>query len=337
MRLAEPYWLLLLVLLPIPWLADRARPRIRWPSLGLFPPRGWKAGGSGWASHASTAIRTAAIGCVVLAMARPQTVAGKTRIRSQGVAIVVAVDQSFTMTAEDIPGEGGASISRLEAARRTVDRFILGRPDDLIGLVTFATYPDLACPPTLDHEALRALVAGVEPARPGENATNIGDAIAWSLQAALGAEADRRAIILLTDGQNQPDASATPDWLEPDEAARLVRRLGARLYAIGLGAPGGTVRIGVPGTDISYPETLREGYDPEALVRWADLGGGKAFGAEDSEALDRVFDRINALETSPITGEILTRYQEEFPPLVVAALALLSIDRLTAALRPKLP
>lgn len=337
MRLAEPYWLLLLVLLPIPWLADRARPRIRWPSLGLFPPRGWKVGGPVWTRHLSLAARTAAIACVVLAMARPQTVAGRTRIRSQGVAIVVAVDQSFTMTAEDIPDDEGEAISRLEAARRTIDRFILGRPDDLIGLVTFATYPDLACPPTLDHEALRALVAAVEPARPGENATNIGDAIAWSLEAALGAEADRRAIILLTDGQNQPDASATPDWLDPDEAAGLVRRLGGRLYTIGLGAPGGTVRIGVPGTDISYPETLREGYDPEALVRWADLGGGDAFGAEDSETLDRVFDRIDALETSPITGEILTRYREEFPPLVVAALALLSVDRIAAALRPRLP
>jgi Ca-activated chloride channel family protein len=337
MRLAEPYWLLLLLLLPIPWIAERARPRVRWPSFTLFPPRKWKAGGSGWRRLVSPALRTAAIGCVVLAMSRPQTVAGRTRIASRGVAIVVAVDQSFTMTAEDIPDTEGQALPRLEAAKRTIDRFILGRPDDLIGLVTFASYPDLSCPPTLDHDALIALVAAVEPARAGENATNIGDAIAWSLEAALDTDTDQRVIILLTDGQNQPDAAATPDWIEPDEAAELVRRLGARLYTIGLGAPGGTVRIGVPGTNISYPETLPEGYDPEALVRWARLGGGDAFGAEDSETLDRIFDQINALETSPITGEILTRYREEFPPLIAAALVLISIDRLAAAFRPRLP
>jgi Ca-activated chloride channel family protein len=337
MRLAEPYWLLLLLLLPIPWVAERARPRIRWPSFGLFPPRKWKAGGSGWRRHVSTAIRAAAVGCVVLAMARPQTVAGRTRVASRGVAIVVAVDQSFTMTAEDIPDDEGRARSRLEAAKRTIDRFILGRPDDLIGLVTFATYPDLSCPPTLDHDTLRALVAAVEPARAGENATNIGDAIAWSLEAAIDADTDQRVIILLTDGQDQPDTAATPDRIDPDEAAGLVRRLGARLYAIGLGAPGGTVRIGVPGTNISYPETLPEGYDPEALVRWARLGGGDAFGAEDTETLDRIFDQIDALETSPLTGEILTRYREHFPPLVAAALLLLSIDRIASALRPRLP
>ncbi|RUL81398.1 VWA domain-containing protein [Tautonia sociabilis] len=336
MRLSEPWWLLLLLLLPVPWLAERARPRLRWPSLSLLPPRAWKAGGSGWRRQIPLLLRASSIACLAVAMARPQTIAGQTRVRSEGVAIVVAVDCSLTMTAEDVPtGSGDGPISRLEAARRTIDRFILGRPDDPIGLVTFATFPDLACPPTLDHDVLRALVASVEPARPGENATNIGDAIVWALRASLDADTQRRVVILLTDGQNQPDASATPDWLDPDEAATLVRRLGGRLYAIGLGAPGGTVRVGIPGTGISYPETLLEGYDPEALARWADLAGGAAFGAEDAEALDRIFDRIDALETSPVTGQIRTRYREEYPPWVAAALILLAIDRLSSASRAR--
>ena len=332
MRWAEPWWFLLLVLTPLPWLADWARGRVRWPSLGLFPPRRWRAGGAAWLRHGPLLLQASAIACLAAALARPQTVAGRTRIAARGVAIVLALDQSQTMTAEDFTAEGGA-VSRLEAAKRTIDRFIRGRPDDLIGLVTFATYPDLACPPTLDHETLRARVAAIEPARAGEAATNIGDAIAWSLEAALRAGPSRRVVVVLTDGQNQPDRAATPEAIDPDLAAALAPALGARLHAIGIGRPGGTIRIEVPDTGISYPETLRDGYDAEALARWAELGGGDVFSALDSTSLDAVFDRIDALETSPVRGIIRTRYHEEFPPWVASALILLALDRLASASR----
>ncbi len=261
--------------------------------------------------------------------------AGRTILAGRGVSILLAVDQSLTMTAEDVPSGDGTFITRLEAARRTIDRFIMGRPDDLIGLVGFGTYPDLICPPTLDHDVLRALLATLGPARPGENATNIGDAIAWSLQSVLETEPSERVIVLLTDGQNEPDVAATPDWLDPDEAATLVRRLGARLYTIGVGAPGGMVRVDVPGTGISYPEQLQEGYDPIALDRWAELGDGEAFSAESAEMLEQVFERINTLEQRPFTGEILTRYREEYPPWVAAALVLLALDRVASATRAR--
>lgn len=336
MRLAEPYWLLLLVLAAVPWIAERARPRLRWSSLRVVPPKGWRLRGSGWRRFVPVLFRSVAIACLVIAVARPQTVAGRTRIVSRGVTIVLAVDQSLTMTAEDIPtANEDVMISRLDAAKRTIDRFVLGRPDDQIGLVGFGTYPDLICPPTLDHDSLRALVTELGPARAGENATNIGDAIAWSLQAALDSEPSERVLVLLTDGQNQPDAASTPEYLDPDEAARLARRLGARLYTIGVGTPGGTVRVGVPGTGLSYPEILQEGYDPESLARWADLGGGAAFGAADSESLDRIFDQIDLLERQPLTGQILTRYREEFPPWLGLGLGLLTLDRLLSPTRAR--
>ncbi|WP_152051880.1 vWA domain-containing protein [Tautonia marina] len=335
MRLAEPWWLILLVLAAMPWVAEWVRPRVQWSSLRIIPPRAWRQGGAGWLRQVCLGFRALAIACLVVAIARPQTVAGRTLIAGRGVSILLAVDQSLTMTAEDVPIDDTAFISRLEAARRTIDRFIRGRPDDLIGLVGFGTYPDLICPPTLDHDVLRALLASLEPARPGENATNIGDAIAWSLQAVLDTEPSEGVIVLLTDGQNEPDAAATPDWLDPDEAAMLVQRLGARLYTIGIGAPGGMVRIDVPGTGISYPEQLQEGYDPVALDRWAELGNGAAFSAESAEMLDQVFDRIDTLEKRPFTGEILTRYREEYSPWVVAALVLLVIDRVAVATRTR--
>ncbi|MEW4566356.1 VWA domain-containing protein [Tautonia sp. JC769] len=335
MRLADPWCLILLVFAAMPWVAERFRPRLVWSSLRIVPPRSWRPGGSGWPRQAGLSLQALAIACLVVALARPQTVAGRTVIAGRGVSILLAVDQSLTMTAEDVPIGDGTNVSRLEAAKRTMDRFILGRPDDLIGLVGFGTYPDLICPPTLDHDTLRSLLATLGPARPGENATNLGDAMAWSLQAMLDSEPSERVIVLLTDGQNEPDAAATPDWLDPDEAATLIRRLGARLYTIGIGSPGGLVRIDVPGTGISYPEQLQEGYDPVALARWADLGGGAAFSAGSAETLDRVFDRIDSLEKRPFTGEILTRYREEYPPWVAAALAFLAIDRLAAATRAR--
>jgi len=343
MRLAEPYWLILLIFVPLPWLVERARPRVRWPSLGLFPPRGWRVGGSGWRRQVPLVLRAAAIGCVVSSLARPQTVAGRIRVAARGVAIVVALDISGSMTTVDFPvpedhddDESGRDddrpkpVARLEAAKGTIDRFIRGRPDDLIGLVTFATYPDLTCPPTLDHDVLLGLVASVEPAPPDEDATNIGDAIAWSLRAVLEATPEEKVIILLTDGENRVDPSKTPEAIAPEEAAGLVRRLGARLHTIGVGLPGGVIRLGVPGTGLSYPASNRSGYDPEALARLAEAGGGTFFAAADAEGLADVFDQIDQLETSPVTGEILTRYQEEFAPWAATALVLLAIDRLLA-------
>jgi len=332
MRLSDPYWLILLVVAAFPWVGEWLRRRARWPSLGFFPPRGWRAGGSAWRSLLPPLFRSAALACLAVALARPQTVAGRTRIDTEGVAIVLLLDHSSSMAAEDFPTEAVEEpISRLEAAKRTIDRFIQGRPDDLIGLVTFANHPDLTCPPTLDHDVLRGLLAEVELTRPDLDGTNIGDAIAWGLRAVLETEPRQKVLILLTDGENNPERSTLGHKpLDPQFAAELVRRLGARMHAIGVGREGGTIRLGVPETGLSYQAGRVEGPDLEALERWADATGGAAFAATDASALEDVFDRIDELETTPFSGEILTRYREEFPPWAAAALGLLLLDRLLA-------
>ena len=102
---------------------------------------------------------------LAVALARPQTVGGMTRIAGQGVAIVVALDNSSSMNAVDFPTDRGTRlISRLEAAKTTFIRFVEGRSDDLIGLVVFANYPELACPPILDHAFLLETIAAVRSA-----------------------------------------------------------------------------------------------------------------------------------------------------------------------------
>ena len=101
-------------------------------------------------------------------------------------------------------------ISRLEAAKRTFIRFIAGRPDDLIGLVVFANYPDLASPPTLDHAFLTDVTRALRSASADDDGTNLGDAIAWALDALRQAPPRKKVLILLTDGRNSPAGHDRP-------------------------------------------------------------------------------------------------------------------------------
>src|SRR5262249_18782468 len=128
-------------------------------------------------------------------------------------------------------------LSRLEAARRTVSRFVAGRPDDLLGLVVFANYPDLIGPPTLDHAFLMEALRRVRPARPGDDGTNIGNAIIWGLRALRVTAPTKKVLVLLTDGENRPAGPST----DPEAAARLARELGVTLHTIAVGRPGGVV------------------------------------------------------------------------------------------------
>jgi Ca-activated chloride channel homolog len=323
-RLAEPAWLLLLLLVPLPWLWQKGRPRISWPSLAFF--RYAPTAGAGWVRWLPGTLRGLAIAAMAVALARPQEVGGRTWIAGKGVAIVAAFDRSSSMKAEDFPSEGG-NVSRLEAAKGTFARFVEGRPDDLIGLIAFANYPDPACPPTLDHGFLLETVRGLRPARPGEDGTNMGDAIALGLQALEKAPPKRKVLVLLTDGLNRP---AVPEPLDPEEGARLARDLGVTLHTIAVGRPGGIVREKEATTGLAIPSEV-EGPDLELLGRLARIGGGKSFTASDAEGLAQVFQAIDALEKSPVRGTYHTRYRERFAPWVVFALAALIGDRYLSA------
>jgi len=323
MRFAQPGWLWLLVLLPLPSLLERTRSRIAWPSLGGFPPRhrfGWF-----WLRGLPPILRGLAIACLAVALARPQTVGGVTRIAGQGVAIVVALDHSSSMNALDFPTDRGTRlISRLDAAKTTFIRFVEGRADDLIGLVVFANYPALACPPILNRAFLLETVAAVHSPLPGEDGTNIGDAIAVGLDALLDASPKKKVLVLLTDGNNDP---AVPQPLDPEKAAILSRDLGVTLHTIAIGRIGGDLRGIDPG--LPLPATA-EGAGPNLplLERLAQLAGGRSFAATDADALIEVFGTIDALEKSPVRGQILTRYNEHYALWAGLALAVLILDRL---------
>jgi len=324
MRFAQPLWLLMLAFAILPLARHWMRGRLAWPSLSGFGGGGAGLSPWAWIAWLPAVAQALAIGALAVAIARPQSVGGVVRITAKGVAIVVAMDQSSSMNTVDFPADHDTRrISRLEAAKETFSRFVAGRGDDLIGLTTFANHPDLACPPTLDHRFLIETAAAVRPARPGDDGTNIGDAIAWSLDALRIASPAKKVLILLTDGNNAP---AVPHPTAPEVAAVLARDLGVTLHTIAIGREGGVVH----GVDPSGRPVVaeREGPNVELLERLAATTGGRSFRATDADALDAVFRTIDVLEKSQIRDEVRTRYEERFAPWAVAAVGLLVLDRL---------
>jgi Ca-activated chloride channel homolog len=323
MRFAQPGWLWLLVLLPLPWFLERARPRISWPNLGTFAHRrrlGWT-----WLQPLPALLRGLAIGCLAVALARPQTVGGTTYIAGQGVAIVVALDNSSSMNTADFPTDLGTRlISRIDAAKNTFLAFVQNRYDDLIGLVVFANYPELACPPILDHGFLQETIGSVRSAQVGEDGTNIGDAIAWGLDALLAAPPKRKVLVLLTDGNNEP---AVPRPLDPEQAAILARDLGVTIHTIAIGRARGTTQGIDPGARLPVVKDVA-GPNLPLLEHLAQITGGHFFVATSADALTGVFRAIDSLEKSPVRGQILTRYNEHYAPWAGFALGLLVCDRL---------
>lgn len=305
-ELAEPAWLGLVLLVFLPWYWGLRRSRLAWPTLRGFGRRGF------WARLAWLPIvaRMLALVCLAVAMARPQTVGGRSRVAGQGVAIVVAIDRSGSMGAEDFPGVDGPT-SRLRAAARTFRAFVSNRPDDLIGLVVFANDPDVACPPTLDHRALIESADAVRSARADEDGTNIGDAIAWGLDLLRTASPKQKALVLITDGQDRPSIGDSRP-LDPESAAELAKALGIRLYTIAIGNPDAPSEDDRPNLPL--------------LEKVAQTGGGRSYVATDESSLAEIYRELDRLERSPIQGFIFTRYREEFAPWVAAAIGLLAVD-----------
>lgn len=317
------FWALLLV--PTPWLWGFFRGRIGWSSVGLFPKSRITTGTLfAWAPNV---LQAAAIGALAIALARPQTVGGRTYIKARGVTIVVALDRSSSMKTSDVATPQGP-ISRIEAARRAFVRFVVGRPDDLIGLVSFANYPDTTCPPTLDHKVLLESIEALKTARAGDDGTTLGDAIAWALHVARDTSPQKKVVVLITDGHDSPGVS---NPLDPIDAASLAARLGITVHTIAIGPASGVERrrqADTAGLDL-IRET--EGPDIALLEKIAIAGGGRAFVATDSAALDLIFQALDSLEKSPLTGKIEIRYKEHYQAWILAAIAALTLERIVVA------
>ena len=307
----------------------RRRGRLLWSDLRLMAdvPRGWRERLRGLLP----ALRGAALLLLLLALARPQLENRLTEVISQGIDIVVALDQSGSMAAVDLGRREGGEfdpVSRLDVARRLVGDFIRGRRADRIGLVVFAGQALTRCPLTLDYGLLLEILDGIAITR-RHDGTAIGMGLATAVNRLRDAPGRSRVIVLLTDGRNNAGE------VDPMTAARLASAMGVRVHTIGVGTTGAAP---VPVDDPVFGRRYvfqQVDIDEGTLRAIASETGGRYFRAMDANALAAILDQIDALETTEVRVRERVRRTELFgaPAVAGGALLLLEILMATLALR----
>ena len=282
-------------------------------SSGGFRARGWRARTAQFLPWLW--LMAAVLLCV--ALARPQTGATQVTVRSEGIDIVLALDVSGSMRAEDFKPD-----NRLGVAKNVAKSFIAGRQGDRIGLVVFAGGAYTQCPLTLDYGVLADLLDEVDFGQP--DGTAVGMAVATAVNRLRGAEGESKVVILLTDGQNNAGE------IDPVTAAEAARALGVRVYTIGAGTEGAArVPVDDPVFGRRYV-TIDASLDEETLRRIADLTGGKYYRATSAQALESIYEEIDALETSEAETFEYVQYDEKGPGLALLAVLLLGTGLLAA-------
>ena len=312
-RFEDPWLLLLLAGVPLLgwWYAARGR---KGRAALLHPVadelRRAGAGRGQWARHVPAVLRGLALACLVAALARPQTGVTGEDVTAEGIDIVLALDVSSSMLAEDL------TPNRLEAAKAVAAEFAAGRRNDRIGLVIFAGKAFTQAPLTLDHSVVASLLAELEVGTI-EDGTAVGMGLATAVKRLQASEAASKVVVLLTDGRNNRGE------IDPLTAAHAAQALGVRVYTIGAGSRG-TARV--PVTDRFGGRryvTTQVDVDEPALRATAEATGGRYYRATDRESLEAIYAEIDELETTEVQVENFTRYGERFRLPLLAGLALL--------------
>lgn len=315
----EPLLLLLgLLAVPVFLLARRSPGRVVFSSFRALPRSAgsWRAR-LAWVPDVLLALATLGL---AVALAGPRIGERFSRVEREGIAIMMVVDISGSMQALDLSTED-AERTRLQAVQDVFEGFVLGdseldgRPDDAIGLVSFAGYADTACPLTLDHENLVAIARDLEIVRDrSEDGTAIGDALGLAVERLRESTAQSRIAVLLTDGVNNAGIES------PAAAAELARAMGVKVYTIGAGTTGlAPVRVQDPFTGRPVLRSMPVEVDEATLENIAEVTGGRFFRATDAEGLVAVYEEIDRLERTRITEERSRQYHEFFAfPLAVA-------------------
>lgn len=311
LQLASAYYLLLLLLLPLWWLLRRRwhAPAITFSRAQLLA-HGPRAGRT--VPRLVFALRNLALVGAVLALARPRSGASAGDAAAKGINIVLAIDISSSMLAEDFQPQ-----NRLEVARETVKRFLAERTSDRIGVVAFSAEALTQVPLTTDYPVVSQAVDNLQAGQL-EDGTAIGTAIATAANRLRDAPGRSRVMILLTDGVNNRGS------INPRDAARAAAAFGIRIYTIGVGSEGfAPVPVGRGVYGLRY-ENQPVQIDEALLNDVARATGGRYFRARDAAALGRIYEQIDALERAPVQARVYVRYSEQFRwPLGAGILALL--------------
>jgi Ca-activated chloride channel family protein len=256
--------------------------------------------------HIPFILRVAAITLLSLALARPQLTNRWSSESTEGIDIMMALDISGTMLAEDLKP------NRLEAAKQVASDFVLARPNDQIGLVVFAGESFTQCPLTIDHAVLVNLFQSIEYGMI-EDGTAIGLGLANAVNRMKDSQTKSKVIILLTDGSNNRGE------IDPQTAADIAKTFGIRVYTVGVGSYG-QVRIPVQ-TPIGTQHIMMDSeFDETTLQRIAQTTGGQYFRATDNSSLKQIYEQIDQLEKTKLRVREYSKHTENFAPFLYAAL-----------------
>ena len=259
--------------------------------------------------HLVFALRCVALAFLVIAIARPQSTNSFRSESTEGIDIMLSLDISGTMLAEDLKP------NRLEAAKEVATKFIADRPDDNIGLVVFAGESFTQCPLTTDHGVLINLLNAVEFGDI-EDGTAIGLGLANAVNRIKDSKAKSKVIILLTDGSNNRGDIA------PLTAAEIAKKFGVRVYTIAVGKHGMAPYPFQTPFGIQYQNVPVE-IDEEVLQQIAQMTGGSFFRATDNASLGAIYAEIDQMEKTKLQVREYKKRNEEFFPYLLTALLLL--------------
>ncbi|MCF6147853.1 MAG: VWA domain-containing protein [Candidatus Kuenenia sp.] len=268
--------------------------------------------------HISIVLRTVAIALCIIALARPQHGNEQTRVTTEGIDIVLAVDVSGSMLAEDFEMDGKRQ-NRLYVVKQVVKDFINKRTTDPIGLVVFAAQGYTQCPLTLDYGILMQLLEKTEIGML-QDGTAIGSAIASSVDRLRNTKAKSKVIVLLTDGRNNSGE------IDPYTAAEIAKAFGIKIYTIGAGSKG---LVPYPARDLFGNKVMRQvkiEIDDESLMEIAKITGGRYYRATDTESLKEIYEQIDKLEKTETEITHYKEYKELFHYFLLPAFGCLLIE-----------
>lgn len=310
-----------LLALPIFWLSYRPSGHVVFSSFRLLPARSssWRSA-LAWVPDAFLALATVAL---AIALAGPRAPTAEEKIKRRGISIMMVVDTSGSMEALDL-SLPERERTRLDAVKDVFIDFVkgsdqlAGRPDDTIGIVSFAGYADTRCPLTLNHESLIAIAQDLEiVSERSEDGTAVGDGLSMAVERLREAKTESKVAILLTDGVNNTG------YISPMEAAGLARELGIKVYTIGAGTIGtAPVRVRNPFTNNTQLQAVPVFIDEETLEAIAQQTGGRYFRATDAGALVDVYKEIDTLERTEIVERTMTEYRVYYRHVLAAGLLL---------------
>jgi len=316
MTWANPEWFWLFTLLPIfmglyIWRAiAKKRPRVMFSNISNL--KGIKGNWRAYGSWITPVLMWGALALIILAMARPQLQETTVERNAEGIDIVLVLDISTSMRAEDLKP------NRFEAARNVAKNFIQRRKSDRIGLVVFAGQSFTVCPLTLDYELVTRLLSDV---RMGvvDDGTAIGMGMATAVNRLKNSTAKSKVVILLTDGENNAGQ------IDPVTAADLASTYGIKIYTIGAGSRGtAPYPVEDPIFGKRY-QNVKVNIDEEMMTKIANMTGGEYFRATDTENLQEIYQQIDDLEKTEVEEMIFTDYEDLYPNFLLPGIGLLIV------------